>query len=199
MPAPVPLSERARAAAHGLTSRMGRAAVRLGLHPDAITIAGLGVTAAGAACIAAGALPLGGWVLLFGLPLDALDGATARAMNRTSPFGAILDSTLDRWADGLIFAGLAVHFAALGDRLNLVLALASLIGSFVVSYVRARAGEAGLSVKGGWFSRFERVVVLLLALLVPPLLPIGLWVLALGTNITGIQRLWIVYTHLKEA
>jgi phosphatidylglycerophosphate synthase len=70
----------------------------------------------------------------------------------------------------------------------------------VVSYVRARAGEADLSVKIGWFSRFERVVTLLLMLLIPSLLTLGLWVLAIGTNLTGVQRLWYVYKHLdKEA
>ena len=74
------------------------------------------------------------------------------------------------------------------------------MGSFVVSYVRARAGEADLSVKIGLFSRFERVITLLLMLLVPPLLTLGLWVLAIGTNVTGAQRLWFVYKHLdKEA
>ncbi len=74
------------------------------------------------------------------------------------------------------------------------------MGSFVVSYVRARAGEADLSVKIGLFSRFERVVTLLLMLLIPPLLTLGLWVLAVGTNVTGVQRLWYVFKHLdKEA
>ncbi len=173
--------------------------MRLGVHPDTITIAGLAVVAIGAIAIGASALQLGGVVLLFSLPLDALDGATARAMGRTGPLGAILDSSLDRYADGLIFGGLVMHFAGIGDRLGIGLALAALIGSFVVSYVRARAGEAALTVKVGWFTRFERVVVLLLALLIPPLLWIGLWVLAIGTNITAIQRLWYVYSQLKEA
>lgn len=192
------LSDRARALTSGITTAAGNAMVRLGIHPDTITIVGLVVVALGAACIAMGSPPLGGIILLISLPLDALDGATARAMKRTGQFGAVLDSTLDRYADGFIFGGLALYFVGLNDRVGTLLALASLVGSFVVSYVRARAGEAGLSVKIGWFTRFERVAVLLIALLIPPLLWIGLCVLAVGTNITGVQRLLYVYQKLKE-
>lgn len=193
------LSDRARALTANLTSAAGQTMVRLGIHPDIITIVGLIVVAIGGVCIAMGQLQLGGVILLISLPLDALDGATARAMKRVGQFGAVLDSTLDRYADGLIFGGFVVYFAGSNDRTGMLLALASLVGSFVVSYVRARAGEAGLSVKIGLFSRFERVIVLLLALLVPPLLWVGLWVLAVGTNLTGLQRLWYVRRHLEEA
>ncbi|MCK6577597.1 MAG: CDP-alcohol phosphatidyltransferase family protein [Anaerolineae bacterium] len=199
LPPPRTLSDRARALTAGLTQRAGAAMVRLGIHPDTITLVGLLVVALGAYFISVGSLQAGGIILLLSLPLDALDGATARAMRRVGQFGAVLDSTLDRYADGLIFGGFILYFARLDNETGILLSLASLAGSFVVSYVRARAGEAGLSVKIGWFSRFERVVVLLLALLVPPLLWIGLWVLAVGTNLTAIQRIWYVFKHLKEA
>jgi phosphatidylglycerophosphate synthase len=195
---PRTLTDRMRAVTAGLTRRAGATVHGWGIHPDTITIAGLGVVAAAAICIALGQIQLGGVLLLISLPLDALDGAVARAMQRKDRFGGVLDSTLDRYADGLIFGALAYYFAGRGEGLNLLLALASLMGSFVVSYVRARAGEADLSVKIGWFSRFERVVTLLLMLLVPPLLVVGLWVLAVGTNVTGVQRLWYVYKHLDE-
>ncbi len=197
---PVTLSDRMRALTGGLMQRVGSTVHHMGIHPDTITIAGLVVVAVGAYYIAVGQLQLGGVLLVISLPLDALDGAVARAMGRKDRFGAVLDSTLDRYADGLIFGALAFYFAGRGEQGNLLLALASLMGSFVVSYVRARAGEADLSVKIGLFSRFERVITLLLMLLVPPLLTLGLWVLALGTNVTGAQRLWFVYKHLdKEA
>ncbi len=195
---PVTLSDRMRALTAGLTGRLGMAVYRAGIHPDTITITGLIVVAVGAFFIAQGQIQLGGVLLLISLPLDALDGAVARAMQRKDRFGGVLDSTLDRYADGLIFGALAYYFAGQNQPSNLLLALASLMGSFVVSYVRARAGEAGLSVKIGWFSRFERVVTLLLMLLIPPLLTLGLWVLALGTNLTGLQRLWYVHTHLDQ-
>lgn len=197
-PSPVTLSDRIRKLTGGLTRSVGTAVYRMGIHPDTITIVGLVVVALGALCIAQGQIQLGGVLLVVSLPLDALDGAVARAMGRKDRFGAVLDSTLDRYADGLIFGALAYYFAGTGDRLSLLLALASLMGSFVVSYVRARAGEADLSVKIGLFSRFERVVTLLLMLLIPPLLTLGLWVLAVGTNVTGIQRLWYVFRHLDK-
>ncbi|PJF25202.1 MAG: CDP-alcohol phosphatidyltransferase family protein [Phototrophicales bacterium] len=197
-PNPITLSDRVRAAFVAVTSRAGMAVHRAGIHPDTITIVGLIVVAIGSAFIASGALQFGGLLLLASLPLDALDGAVARAMQRQDRFGAVLDSTLDRYADGLIFGALAYYFAAQSQPGNLLLALAALMGSFVVSYTRARAGEAGLSVKIGLFSRFERVIALLLALLIPPLLIPGLWVLAVGTNITGVQRLWFIYKHLDR-
>ncbi len=196
--APVTFSDRMRKQFSGLTRSAGMTVYRWGIHPDTITIVGLIVVAIGALFIAQGQIQIGGVLLLISLPLDALDGAVARAMQRKDRFGSILDSTLDRYADGFIFGGLIYYFAQTGQQLQLLLALASLMGSFVVSYVRARAGEADLSVKIGLFSRFERVITLLLMLLIPPLLTLGLVVLAIGTNVTGIQRLWYVYRHLDE-
>jgi len=93
--------------------------------------------------IAQGQFQLGAVILILGLPLDALDGAVARAMGRQDKFGGILDSTLDRYADALIFGGLSYYFAVHDQFDYLVLALAALTGSLLVSYVRARAGEAG--------------------------------------------------------
>ncbi|HVU12803.1 MAG TPA: CDP-alcohol phosphatidyltransferase family protein [Phototrophicaceae bacterium] len=196
--APVTLSDRMRKQFSGLTRSAGMTVYHWGIHPDTITIVGLIVVAVGALFIAQGQIQVGGVLLLISLPLDALDGAVARAMQRKDRFGSILDSTLDRYADGFIFGALVYYFAQTGQQLQLILALASLMGSFVVSYVRARAGEADLSVKIGLFSRFERVITLLLLLLIPPLLTLGLVVLAVGTNVTGLQRLWYVYRHLDE-
>ncbi len=195
-PPPVTLTDRIRALTAGAMTRAGQAVHRLGIHPDTITIGGLLLVVIAAVPIAQGQHTLGGLLLLAGLPLDALDGAVARAMQRRDRFGAVLDSTLDRYADGLIFAALAYYFVERSELIAFLLALAALNGSFVVSYVRARAGEAGLPVKIGWFSRLERVAVLLLMLLIPALLLPGLIVLAVGTNISAVQRLWYVRRHL---
>jgi CDP-diacylglycerol---glycerol-3-phosphate 3-phosphatidyltransferase len=195
---PVTLSDRLRALTGGFTSRIGMAVHKAGIHPDLITIVGLAVVAVAAVFIARGEMQWGGVILILGLPLDALDGAVARAMQRTGKFGGVLDSTLDRYADGFIFGALGYYFAEQNQLSNLLLVFAALMGSFVVSYVRARAGEADLSVKVGLFTRFERVAVILAALLIPALLVPGLWVLAVGTNITGVQRLWFVYKQFKD-
>ena len=194
---PPTLTDRARALVSRPLNYVAQWCYRAGIHPDTISLLGLALVVAAALLIAQGQPQSGGVVLLLGLPLDALDGAIARAMQRRDRFGGLLDSTLDRYADGFIFAALGYYFASQNQLDNLVLALAALIGSYSVSYVRARAGEAGLSVKVGLFTRLERVAVLLPALLVPPLLVPGLWVLAIGTNITGIQRLWFVYKNTE--
>ena len=197
------LSDRVRAVTSGFMSRLGTTLHQLGVHPDAITIFGLLVVGVAAVLIGSGELQWGGVVLLVGLPLDAVDGAVARAMQRKTTFGQMLDSSLDRYADGLIFGALSYHFAVQDAHGLMLLALAALIGSFMVSYTRARAEGIDVVVKIGLFSRLERVAVILPMLLLPdlfglPLLEIGTVVLAVGTNITGVQRLWFVYKTLKD-
>jgi CDP-diacylglycerol--glycerol-3-phosphate 3-phosphatidyltransferase len=195
---PVTLQDRARALTKTWLEGAGMALHRAGIHPDTITLLGFALVCAAAVAIGLGQLQLGGVILLLGLPLDALDGAVARAMGRSDKFGGVFDSTLDRYADGLIFAGLGYHYAVQDQFDYLLLALAALIGSFVVSYVRARAGEAGLSVKIGLLDRFVRVIIIMTILLIPPLVGIGLWVLAIGGNFTALQRLWYVYRINRE-
>lgn len=177
---------------------MGAGLHRAGIHPDAITVAGLVVVIIAAVVIAQGQFQLGGVILILGLPLDALDGAVARAMGRKDRRGGVLDSTLDRLADGLLFGALAYYFASQLALDYMLLALLSLIGSFMVSYVRARAGEAGLSVKIGLLDRLVRLLILMVALLVPSVLIPALWVMALGSAFTALQRLWYVYQHLDR-
>jgi CDP-diacylglycerol---glycerol-3-phosphate 3-phosphatidyltransferase len=177
-----------------------------GVHPDVLTILGLVLVLIASAFIAAGYLAVGGWLLIAGLPLDALDGAVARHMQRKGRFGAVLDSTLDRFADGFIFAALSYYFALNGRPDMILWAQAALIGSYGVSYVRARADEVDVSVKVniGFFTRFERLAVIVAMLiipgilLIPALLEVGVIVLAVGTNITTIQRLYYVYRTLKQ-
>lgn len=190
------LTDHARALTGGMLKRVGEAVNRAGIHPDLITAAGFVVVIIGSVLIGAGHVQIGGVVVLLALPLDALDGAVARAMQRTDSFGGLLDSTLDRYADGSIFAAVGYYFAGQGRMELLLLALAALLGSYGVSYVRARAGEAGLSVKVGLFTRLERNVILLPGLLLPDVLLVpAVVILAVGTNITAFQRLWFVYKH----
>jgi len=208
MPEEVPhtLTDRLRKLTMRPVNRCGGALARLGVHPDWVTAAGLALVAVAALSLARGELLAGGLILLVSLPLDALDGAVARAMGRTGAFGMVLDSTLDRYADGLIFGALGYYFAVQGRLDMLALALAALVGSYLVSYVRARADDAKVAVATtvGLFTRMERVVVILvmtlgsglLELMLP--LEIGILLLALGTNLTALQRLWHVYSTLKN-
>ena len=186
--------------------RIGVLLARLGVHPDWITVLGLILVGVAALFIAAGEFLAGGVLLLLSLPLDAVDGAVARAMQRQGSFGMVLDSTLDRYADGFIFAAFGYHFARHGRLELLTLAMFSLVGSFLVSYVRARAedGRVGITVTVGWFTRLERVAVVLLMTLAAGVLQsakpleIGLIILAVGTNLTALQRIKYVYGALKD-
>lgn len=200
------LTDQLRKLTVGPLDRCGGALARLGIHPDWVTAAGLALAAVAALSLARGELLAGGLILLISLPLDALDGAVARAMGRAGAFGMVLDSTLDRYADGLIFGALGYYFAMRERPDMLALALAALVGSYLVSYVRARADDAkvGVSTTVGVFTRMERVVVILLMTIGSGLLEstlpleIGILVLALGTNLTALQRLWHVYSTLKN-
>ncbi len=192
---PFILTEWVRALIRSSMNLIGGSLHRLGIHPDMITVAGLVLVGVAAYFISQGQFQLGAIILILGLPLDAVDGAVARAMGRKDKFGGILDSTLDRYADALIFGGLSYYFAVEDRFDHMLLALAALTGGFLVSYVRARAGEAGLSVKVGLLDRFARVIIIVGMLLLPALLTIGLWVLAVGTNFTALQRMWYVYRN----
>jgi CDP-diacylglycerol---glycerol-3-phosphate 3-phosphatidyltransferase len=195
---PQTLSDWLRVRTAQLSAVVGGALHRAGVHPDAVTLAGLVVVGVGAVLIGVGRLTLAGWVIALASLLDAADGAVARARGEVRPFGAVLDSTLDRYADGFIFLSLSYHLASQNKTEWMLLPLAALVGSFAVSYVRARAAspDVGVAVKIGLFTRFERLAVIVVALWLHPwLLMPGLWLLAAGTNITAAQRLWFVRRH----
>jgi CDP-diacylglycerol--glycerol-3-phosphate 3-phosphatidyltransferase len=173
--------------------------------PNMLTLFGLAITAAGAAVLALGHLGFAGIILLFAGLFDILDGALARASGKVYKYGAFLDSTVDRYSEGLIYLGLLIFFQ--GQTLQTVLVLLALAGSFLVSYVRARAQSLGFKCDVGVLARPERVVIIVAGLLLDPILPIpgyhvvltlALVVLAVGTNITAVQRIWVVWQQNRD-
>jgi CDP-diacylglycerol--glycerol-3-phosphate 3-phosphatidyltransferase len=137
--------------------------VRRGVHPNTITAFGTMCTVAGGVFYATGHISTGGVFLGVTALFDVLDGTVARRSNKSSTFGAFLDSTLDRVADGALLAGLAVFYAVNPVHHNVpmvVVCLAGLIGSFMTSYIRARAESLGLDAKVGMVQRPERFVLL---------------------------------------
>lgn len=195
---PFVFTDLARRLTRGILDPIGMALHRIGVHPDTVTVAGLLIVLLGGYLIAQGEFQLAAIVMLIGLPLDAIDGAVARAMQRQDSFGAVLDSTLDRYADAVIFASLGYYFAVQGRFGMMLLAMAALAGSFLVSYVRARAEGVGISIKEGLFTRLERLAIIIFVLLVPSLLDWGVLLLAVGTNFTSLQRLFYVYQKLHH-
>ena len=204
--APRTLTDRLRVIVTPPLERAGAGLARLGVSANMVTVLGLALVAVAALQLAQGRWLAGGLILLGSLPLDALDGAVARATGGGSRFGMALDSTLDRYADGFIFAAFGYYFAGQGRQDMLALTFAALIGSFLVSYVRARADDAKVGVVAtvGLFSRLERVIVLLAmtlaagALASAAPLEIGMLALAIGTNFTALQRLRYVHKTLKD-
>ena len=159
-----------------------------GVTPDILTFIGLGISGGAAYFIAVGHFLIGGGLLLFSGLFDLLDGALARFTGQATKFGAILDSTVDRISEAIILLGLLIWYIDAGTTLEIVLIFVVLIGSFLVSYIRARAEGLGLECKVGLFTRAERVIVLAIGLLVNHVL-IALLILLVFVYVTVIQRL----------
>lgn len=161
---------------------------RLGLMPNTVTIIGLGGNFVGAFFLARGDLTLGGIIILLMGPIDALDGSMARLRGEPTDFGAFVDSVTDRYSELVILGGLMVHFLLTGNLTGCVLTYLAAAGSVLVSYIRARAQSVGYDTKIGILSRVERFLVLVPCLIIAQ--PIyAMWVLAILTNFTALQRI----------
>jgi CDP-diacylglycerol--glycerol-3-phosphate 3-phosphatidyltransferase len=178
-----------RRRAEALMSAIGRVPVT----PNQVTVVGFGLTLVASILAAFGQLRWAGVVLIFAGTCDILDGALARSTRTSYAYGAFLDSTLDRYSEGAIYIGLAAYFVSAGGPLErwLVLAtLAALAGSFLVSYVRARAQSLGFTCETGIFARPERVVVTVVGLIFGGVVLYAVIFLLAGlTNLTALQRI----------
>ena len=158
------------------------------LTPNALTITGLVINIVAAYAIATGHFIYGGLLILLSGLFDLLDGALARYSNQASRFGAILDSTVDRVSEAAIFMGLLLYFWKLGTQQEIIIIFLVLVGSFLVSYIRARSEGQGLECKVGWFTRAERIIVIALGLLLNQV-GIAMWILLVFIYVTVLQRL----------
>ena len=136
--------------------------------------------------------------VLFFSALDLLDGALARSTGTASRFGALYDSTLDRLSEAAVLFGILWYELDLGNREEVLLAFLAVVGSLMVSYVRARSEGLGMPLKDGLFTRSERVV-LTGVLLLFGWLRVALWILAVLTLFTAAQRTWIASRLLIDA
>lgn len=187
--------------------------IRLGVSPDAVTLTGTGGVIAGALVFyPRGEFFWGTIVITLFVFSDLVDGNMARQLGRSSRWGAFLDSTLDRVADGAIFGGLALWYAGGGDD-NVLCAVTifCLASGQVVSYTKARGESIGLPVNvNGLVERAERLVISLVACglsglhmfgvpHIDVLLPIALWIVAVGSAVTLVQRVVTVRREAAEA
>jgi CDP-diacylglycerol--glycerol-3-phosphate 3-phosphatidyltransferase len=170
------------------------------LTPNALTWIGLMIAIGAGVLVGTGHLFAAGWVVAFSGIFDLLDGALARATNRTTRFGAVLDSTLDRIGEAVVFVGLLVFYLNQESLIGTVLVSVGMIGNQMVSYIRARAEGMGINCEVGVFTRPERVVILSLGLLLAQfelVLLIGLGLVAVLGWVTAGQRLHYVWKKAK--
>ena len=198
-----------------LTERIGGAfdrpverLVRAFAHvsPDVLTITGLALNGVACACFAfAGGkdyrrpflLQAGGVVALTASVFDMLDGRVARLRGRETKFGAFLDSTMDRYSDMVLYMGLMILYARVDRTLDMVLVWVAAFGSFMTSYARARAESLIPRCTVGLLERPERIVLLVVGALANRMVPV-LWIIAVLSNVTAVQRVVYTYFELKK-
>ena len=197
------LSNRLKEAGRALLAPLVRVAQRLGITPNRVTVIGFAVVLVAAVLVALGQLLAGAVVLVLGSLLDAVDGALARATGSSSPFGSFLDSTLDRAAEAILYVGLIAYLLRVdADPIGpVLLALAALCGSFMVSYTRAKAESLGVSASVGLAPRTERLVLVVAGIGLAGFgIAIGLigaiGVVAALSAATTIQRIWHVQREI---
>jgi len=169
----------------------------MGVSPNSLTVIGLLLNVLVAAVLASGQPVIGGVLVLVANAFDMLDGGVARLTGKVSRFGAFFDSTLDRYAEALVYLGVGVWLYSVGDGLLLFAAYCTIIGSLMVSYTRARAESLGVGGEVGLLPRPERIILLSLGLIFHGyLLAPVLWILAVLSNLTAVQRMIHVHREL---
>jgi CDP-diacylglycerol--glycerol-3-phosphate 3-phosphatidyltransferase len=170
-----------------------------GVTPNMISAAGFAGNVAAGALAAGGHFLAAGIVMLIFSALDLLDGALARKTGNVTKFGAVFDSFLDRLSEAAVLGGLLYHYTRIGGHTEeTVLIYAAIVGSIMVSYVRARAEGIGLELREGLFTRAERVILLAGALIIGfGIVRWALWVLAILSTATALQRMFTVWQKTR--
>jgi CDP-diacylglycerol--glycerol-3-phosphate 3-phosphatidyltransferase len=170
---------------------------RLGVKPNMVTLAGLFGQIIAAYFVAIGQIPLAGLITLVAAPFDFLDGTMARLLGESSSFGAFVDSVSDRYSELVIMGGLLFYYIQKQDILAISLVFLAAAGSMLVPYIRSRAEALGFNAKIGLLSRLERYLVLIPCLIFNyPI--IALWVIAILSNFTALQRIYHVRNQFYQ-
>lgn len=193
-------------AAREILARSMRGVAKTKLTPDMLTLAGVALCLAGAVLIGFEdrneklMFWLGGILFIAGSVADILDGALARAASKGTIFGAFLDSTFDRLGEAAVLTAIGLSFMRDGNEVALVATFAAVVGSFLVSYTRARAEALGLRGDIGFGSRVERVVIISIGLGLAPWgwLEWPIYLLAAMAWLTVVQRMLFVRKQLRE-
>lgn len=192
-----------RQAASIIVSPFVRAAAKLHISPNALTLTGLVISLVSAVIVGSGYLLAGGLVMLFSGLFDMIDGAVARSTGKTTKFGALMDSVSDRVSEAALLCALLVMYTFRGSTPGIFLAVAALVGSLLTSYIRARAEGLGLECRVGMFTRAERVIVLGLGLILDHALwqygaLVAVAILAAFSYVTVVQRVACVWKQTRN-
>ncbi len=171
---------------------------RLGVTPNAVTLTALPLSVLTAWAFATGRFLLAGWLALLSGLCDSIDGELSRRTGQATAKGAFLDSNVDRLSEAVVLGGVWWYYAPRSQPAAL-LAILALVFSLLVSYVRARAEGVGFECRVGWFERPVRVVLLLIGafFLGTRYMPVALGVIAAGSLLTVVQRLFHVLKQLS--
>ena len=170
---------------------------RTGLTPNHLSMIGFAGNVGAAVLAARGEFLWAGVAVLVFSAMDMLDGALARATGRATKFGAVFDATLDRMSEAAVLGGLSFYFTERGQTEEAILCFAALAASLLVSYVRAHALSQGLNIQDGLFTRAVRVILLAVVLMIDQV-RIGLWILAVLTSATVVQRIYVAWKMLPN-
>ena len=181
-----------KAPLHRFFDPVARLLFRARLRPNHLTVAGLGVSIAAAYVLSMGRLRWGAVLLAVAGLFDFFDGAVARLAGSDSDYGAFLDSVVDRYSDLAVLLGILVYYETRGNTTGSIATMATLAGTFMVSYTKARAQSIGLRCEVGIMERPERLIALIAGATFHVLTPIMV-LLAVLTNVTAVQR--IIYTR----
>lgn len=181
---------------HLLDKPLAPVAKLISISPNVLSFTGFAVTLAAAMLIPFNTTA-GGLVVLIGGSFDLLDGVVARTNGKDTKFGALLDSTLDRYADAALFLSIIWLFFKEDNLIGIFFTICGLVGAFLVSYVRARAEGLGVACNVGLMERPERILLLAAGCLTGMLFPVIL-VLFLLSHVTVLQRVVYVYSKTKK-
>ncbi len=181
----------------GVVHRLLPFLFRKRVNPNLLTVLGALISLLAATALALGWFIVGGVLVLVGGAFDLVDGVVARHHGISTRFGAFLDSTLDRLADMALLLGIAMYYALEGEPGFVLLAGYALVASVLVSYAQARAELVVPGFRVGLLERAERVGILALGALLGLMVP-ALWIIAIGSTITVIQRFTHAYREMEQ-